>query len=59
VWCQLSIIPITLGLLRYALLLERGEGGAPEDVVLGDRTLLTAGAVWIVLFSVGIIIRSH
>jgi decaprenyl-phosphate phosphoribosyltransferase len=59
VWCQLSIIPITLGLLRYALLLERGEGGAPEDVVLGDRTLLTAGAVWIVLFSVGIIIKGH
>jgi len=53
-WYQLSIIPVTLGLLRYALLLERGQGGAPEEVVLRDRTLLVAGVLWAVLFGLGV-----
>jgi len=47
---QVSIIPVTYGLLRYALLLERGQGGAPEDVVLHDRGLLLAGMLWVVIF---------
>ncbi len=55
-WTTLSIIPITFGLLRYGLLLERGEGGAPEDVVLHDRPLLLAGLAWVVLFSVGTVL---
>jgi len=46
---------MTFGLLRYGLLLERGEGGAPEDVVLGDRPLLIAGAVWVVTFGLGVL----
>lgn len=49
-WSQLSIIPITFGLLRYALLLEKGQGGAPEEVVLRDRQLLVTGLIWVLLF---------
>jgi decaprenyl-phosphate phosphoribosyltransferase len=56
-WSQLSIAPITFGLLRYQLLLERGHGGAPEEAVLGDRALLAAGLVWVVLFALGIYAR--
>ena len=37
-WFQLSIVPFVLAILRYALLLDAGQGGAPEEVVLGDRT---------------------
>ncbi len=51
---QLSIIPFTTGFLHYALLLERGEGGAPEDVVLGDRVLQLVGLGWLTLFTLGI-----
>jgi len=54
-WFQLSIVPVTLGLLRYSLLLEKGQGGAPEDVVLHDRTLLVSGALWCVLFGLGVV----
>jgi decaprenyl-phosphate phosphoribosyltransferase len=53
-WSQLSIIPIAFGLFRYGLLLEKGQGGAPEDVVLRDRQLLIAGAVWLLLFCLGL-----
>jgi len=53
-WFELSIIPFVLGVLRYALLLEQGGGGAPEDLIIGDRTLLAIGAVWIVTFAVAV-----
>jgi decaprenyl-phosphate phosphoribosyltransferase len=50
-WFELSIVPFVLGILRYALLLEQGKGGAPEELVLGDRTLLVIGVVWAAIFA--------
>ena len=43
---QLSIVPFAIAILRYALLLEQGKGSEPENLVLSDRTLLAAGAIW-------------
>lgn len=51
---QLSIIPFVLAILRYALLLDAGRGGAPEEVVLGDRHLQILGLVWAGLFAAGV-----
>jgi decaprenyl-phosphate phosphoribosyltransferase len=53
-WFELSIVPFVLGILRYALLLEQGQGGAPEEIVLSDRVLIGIGAVWAVLFAVAV-----
>jgi decaprenyl-phosphate phosphoribosyltransferase len=53
-WFELSIVPFVLGILRYALLLDTGHGGAPEEVVLTDRTLQLVGLAWAVLFAVGV-----
>jgi decaprenyl-phosphate phosphoribosyltransferase len=51
---QLSIVPFVMALLRYAMVLDAGRGGAPEDVVLGDRTLQVLGLVWVGLFAAGV-----
>jgi decaprenyl-phosphate phosphoribosyltransferase len=51
---QLSIIPFVMAILRYALLLDAGRGGAPEEVVLGDRMLQALGLVWVLLFAAGV-----
>jgi decaprenyl-phosphate phosphoribosyltransferase len=51
---ELSIVPFVTFILRYAMLLEQGHGGAPEDVVLGDRTLLVLAAVWVAAFGAGV-----
>jgi decaprenyl-phosphate phosphoribosyltransferase len=53
-WFEVSIIPFVLAILRYALLLEQGRGGAPEELVMSDRTLLALGAFWAVSFAVAI-----
>jgi decaprenyl-phosphate phosphoribosyltransferase len=54
-WYQMSIVPFTTAVLRYAQLLDAGEGGAPEELVLRDRMLLVAGAAWAVLFGIGVL----
>jgi decaprenyl-phosphate phosphoribosyltransferase len=54
VWFELSIVPFVLGILRYALLLEQGRGGAPEDLVFADRVLLALGAIWAVFFALAV-----
>ncbi|HEX5613547.1 MAG TPA: decaprenyl-phosphate phosphoribosyltransferase [Acidimicrobiia bacterium] len=54
IWFELSIVPFVLGILRYAFLLDQGRGGAPEDLVLSDRTLLVVGFAWATLFAVAV-----
>lgn len=51
---QLSIAPFIVALYRYAMLLEDGKGGAPEDLILKDRFFLGAFACWLVVFTLGV-----
>ena len=51
---QLSIVPFVVAILRYALLIDRGEGGEPEKLVLSDRTVLVAGACWAIIYGYGV-----
>jgi len=53
-WFQMTILPFTCALLRYAQLVDRGEGGAPEDVLLADRALQILGTVWVATFTLGV-----
>ena len=53
-WFELSIVPFVLGILRYALLLEQGQGGVPEELILSDRVLLALGAVWALIFGIAV-----
>jgi decaprenyl-phosphate phosphoribosyltransferase len=54
VWFELSIIPFVLAVLAVELAVERGRGGAPEELALKDRTLQALGLAWIALLMVGI-----
>ncbi|HEV3034193.1 MAG TPA: decaprenyl-phosphate phosphoribosyltransferase [Solirubrobacteraceae bacterium] len=54
VWYALSILPLVLWLGRYATLIGRGGGEAPEELILHDRALLAIGLVWGALFVGGV-----
>lgn len=54
---ELSIIPMVVALFRYILLLERGEGGAPEEIFVGDRHIQVYGALWLVVYGLGVYAR--
>lgn len=51
---ELSIVPMLTALLRYLLVLEQGEGGAPEDVFAKDRVLQSLGLAWIVIYGIAV-----
>lgn len=51
---ELSIIPMLGALLRYLLVLEQGQGAAPEDVFAADRALQAMGVVWVIVFGLGV-----
>ncbi|HEY8865553.1 MAG TPA: decaprenyl-phosphate phosphoribosyltransferase [Solirubrobacteraceae bacterium] len=53
-WFELSIAPFTMGILRYALLLDEGAGGAPEEIVLRDRPLQLLGLMWLIVYGAGV-----
>jgi decaprenyl-phosphate phosphoribosyltransferase len=49
-WWGLSIVPFVAGIIRYAWLVDRGEGGAPEELILRDPGMRLVGIVWVGLF---------
>ena len=56
-WTAISIAPFTLGLLQYALEVDAGSAGEPEDVVLHDHVLQGIGVVWLVVISLAVFFR--
>jgi decaprenyl-phosphate phosphoribosyltransferase len=53
-WATVSIAPFVLAILRYAVDIDRGAAGAPEEIVLRDRVLLALGALWALTVGIGV-----
>ena len=53
-WFELSILPFVVAVLRYALLLDRGAGGTPEDLFFHDRPLQVALFAWAVVYGTAV-----
>jgi len=49
-WSIVSILPFVVVLLRYALKIDAGDAGEPEEAVLHDRVLLLLLAIWAACF---------
>jgi decaprenyl-phosphate phosphoribosyltransferase len=43
-----------LALLQYALEVDAGTAGEPEEVVLNDRVLQGLGLVWLAVISIAV-----
>jgi decaprenyl-phosphate phosphoribosyltransferase len=54
-WATLSVAPFVLGVLRYAVDVDKGSAGAPEEIVLRDPVLLGLGVVWAVTVGLGVV----
>jgi decaprenyl-phosphate phosphoribosyltransferase len=53
-WRPLTILPFVACLLRYQLLVLRGAGEAPDELVFADRWLAVAGLTWLTVFALGV-----
>jgi decaprenyl-phosphate phosphoribosyltransferase len=46
-WFVVSMIPFTVAILRYAVDVDGGLAGEPEEIALGDRVLQLLAVAWI------------
>ncbi len=53
-WQAISIAPFVMGLLRYAVDIDRGLAGEPEEAVLRDRVLQIIAISWLAIFAIGV-----
>jgi hypothetical protein len=42
-----------MAILRYGIVIDRGDAEAPEDAVIADKGLQILGALWLILFALG------
>jgi len=54
-WAAISIAPFVLGMLRYAVDVDAGSAGDPEDIVLRDRVLQVLGVTWVGLIALSVL----
>ena len=47
VWSAVSIVPFVVAVLRYAVDVDSGNGGEPEEIALGDRVLQVLAIAWV------------
>jgi decaprenyl-phosphate phosphoribosyltransferase len=48
VWAVVSMVPFVVAVLRYAVDVDGGKAGEPEEIALNDRVLQVLGASWVV-----------
>ncbi|WP_032371693.1 decaprenyl-phosphate phosphoribosyltransferase [Rhodococcoides fascians] len=53
-WFAISMIPFTIAILRYAVDVDGGEAGEPEEIALGDRVLQLLAMAWIGVVGVAV-----
>jgi decaprenyl-phosphate phosphoribosyltransferase len=56
-WTTISIAPFTLAVLRYAMKIDQGKAGEPEDVVLSDPILQVLAVLWVIPVAVAVFAR--
>ena len=54
IWSVISIVPFVIAVLRYAVDVDRGNGGEPEEIALGDRVLQVLALVWVGTLAVAV-----
>lgn len=50
----ISIVPFVLAVMRYAVDVDSGAAGAPEEIALGDRVLQVLALSWVACFALGV-----
>ena len=48
IWSVISMVPFVVAVLRYAVDVDEGNAGEPEEIALGDRVLQVLAALWAV-----------
>ncbi len=53
-WAMISVVPFTIAVLRYAVDVDGGLAGEPEDIALADRVLQLLAGAWLVSVAISV-----
>lgn len=53
---KVSLAPFAAALLRFVLIVDRGEGSEPEYVLVRDRQMLIVSLVWLGVYGAGVLL---
>lgn len=59
IFYAVSMVPFTIAILRYAVDVDGGAAGEPEEIALGDRVLQVLALAWIVCVGVAVYAYPH
>ncbi|MFL6142797.1 MAG: decaprenyl-phosphate phosphoribosyltransferase [Labedaea sp.] len=54
VWPVISMVPFVVAVLRYAVDVDGGKAGEPEEIALSDRVLQILGVAWLAALAAGV-----
>ncbi len=54
VWSVISMAPFTVAVLRYAVDVDGGVAGEPEEIALHDRVLQSLAVLWVVFIGISV-----
>lgn len=54
VWYQISMVPFTVAILRYAADVDRGTAGSPDEIALHDRALQALALLWVISIAIAV-----
>jgi decaprenyl-phosphate phosphoribosyltransferase len=52
VWAVVSMVPFVVAVLRYAVDVDGGNAGEPEEIALRDRVLQVLGVAWVATLAI-------
>jgi decaprenyl-phosphate phosphoribosyltransferase len=58
VWASVSMIPFVVAVLRYAVDVDGGNAGEPEEIALRDRVLQILGAAWVACLAISVYVAN-
>ncbi|WP_067671125.1 decaprenyl-phosphate phosphoribosyltransferase [Nocardia miyunensis] len=58
IWFAISVVPFTIAVLRYAVDVDGGDAGEPEEVALHSRRLRLPAGLWIVTVALAIYLKN-
>ena len=54
IWYQISMVPFTVAILRFAADVDRGVAGSPDEIALRDRPLQALALLWILSITIAV-----
>lgn len=54
IWYQISMVPFTVAILRFAADVDRGDAGSPDEIALRDRALQALAVLWLITIAIAV-----